>query len=103
MLLAAMALVGASSGEGEAAGLPLPPAPVRVLIPDVTAFDAALTGAYRQAFLGEEFQHRVTNRPEQLFGHLDHGSPGAVDIAVCRQTNRQAADATPNLHTDDHE
>jgi hypothetical protein len=49
MLLAAMAL---AAGSAHAAGLPLPQAPVRVLIPDVAAFDAALTGAYRQAFLG---------------------------------------------------
>lgn len=34
-------------------GLPLPPAPVRVVIPAVPAFEAALTGAYRQALTGE--------------------------------------------------
>jgi hypothetical protein len=34
-------------------GLPLPPAPVRMVIPDVAAFDAALTGAYRRALLGQ--------------------------------------------------
>ncbi len=32
--------------------LPLPEAPVRVVIPDAAAFDAALSGAYRNAFLG---------------------------------------------------
>jgi hypothetical protein len=53
MVPVAVALVGSLSGHAHAAGLPLPPAPVRVLIPDVAAFDAALTGAYRQAFLGE--------------------------------------------------
>ncbi len=34
-------------------GLPLPPAPVRVVVPDVAAFDTALTGAYRRALLGQ--------------------------------------------------
>lgn len=34
-------------------GLPLPPAPVRLVIPDVPAFDAALTGAWRRVLLGE--------------------------------------------------
>jgi hypothetical protein len=52
-ILIAVALLGAWAGDASAAGLPLPPAPVRVLIPDVGAFDVALTGAYRQAFLGE--------------------------------------------------
>jgi len=33
--------------------LPLPEAPVRVLIPDVKAFDVALTGAYRRFALGK--------------------------------------------------
>ena len=33
--------------------LPLPDAPVRVLIPDVKAFDAALTGAYRRFATGK--------------------------------------------------
>lgn len=32
--------------------LPLPEAPVRVVIPDAAAFDTALSGAYRNAFLG---------------------------------------------------
>jgi hypothetical protein len=53
ILLGAMALMGARPDSARAASLPLPEAPVRVLISDVTAFDAALTGAYRQAFLGE--------------------------------------------------
>ena len=34
-------------------GLPLPDAPVRVVIPDAAAFDAALTGAFRGALTGE--------------------------------------------------
>ena len=33
--------------------LPLPDAPVRVVIPDVKAFDAALTGAYRRFAIGK--------------------------------------------------
>ena len=40
--------VAASAGPP----LPLPEAPVRVVIPDATAFDAALTGAYRNALTG---------------------------------------------------
>ncbi len=49
--LALMLVLPATAG---AAGpsLPLPPAPVRVIVPDAAAFDAALTGAYRNAFLG---------------------------------------------------
>jgi hypothetical protein len=34
-------------------GLPLPEAPVRLVIPDARAFDAALGGAYRKALTGE--------------------------------------------------
>jgi len=52
-ILISIALAGAWPTRAAAAGLPLPQAPVRVLIPDVAAFDAALTGAYRRAFLGE--------------------------------------------------
>ena len=33
--------------------LPLPDAPVRLLIPDASAFDAALSGSFRQAAVGE--------------------------------------------------
>jgi hypothetical protein len=33
--------------------VPLPRAPVRAVIPDVTAFDAALTGSYRRALRGD--------------------------------------------------
>lgn len=36
-----------------AADLPLPPAPVRVVVSDVKAFDAALTGAYRRVVVGK--------------------------------------------------
>jgi hypothetical protein len=35
------------------AGLPLPPAPVRLAIQDVPAFDAALTGRFRRALVGQ--------------------------------------------------
>ena len=41
---------GATAAE---TSLPLPPAPVRLVIPDAAAFDAALTGAYRRALTGE--------------------------------------------------
>ncbi len=41
-----------AAGAGETS-TPLPPAPVRVVIPDVAAFDAVLTGAYRHALRGE--------------------------------------------------
>lgn len=43
----------ASSAIVFAAGLPLPEAPVRMVIPDVGAFDKALTGSYRQALEGD--------------------------------------------------
>jgi hypothetical protein len=52
-LTTAMVLAGGFSATAHAAGLPLPPAAVRVLIPDVAAFDAALTGSYRRALVGE--------------------------------------------------
>jgi hypothetical protein len=58
----AMAIVAACSPSAGASGVPLPPAPVRVLIPDVAAFDAILTGAYRSAFLGE------TNEDDKVAG-----------------------------------
>lgn len=48
-LLAILALAAVARGEG----LPLPPAPVRVVIPDAAAFDAALTGPWRAALTGE--------------------------------------------------
>jgi hypothetical protein len=52
LLFALPFCVPASAGAADA-GLPLPAAPVRVLIPDAAAFDAALGGAYRRAFNGE--------------------------------------------------
>ena len=46
-------LVLAASRFGLAAGdLPLPQAPVRLLVPDVKAFDAALTGGFRRFATG---------------------------------------------------
>jgi hypothetical protein len=51
-LSAASALVSAPAWA-EAATLPLPPAPVQLLIPDATAFDAALAGPFRLALTGE--------------------------------------------------
>jgi hypothetical protein len=51
----AVLLLALAAGAAHAQ-LPLPEAPVRVVIPDVTAFDAALTGAWRRA---------LTGRPEE--------------------------------------
>jgi hypothetical protein len=48
-----LAAVGAAPVTGADRGLPLPPAPVRVVIPDVRAFEGALTGSYRQALEGD--------------------------------------------------
>jgi len=48
--LLALTMLSASAGAKD---LPLPEAPVRVIIPDVGTFDAALSGAYRQALLGQ--------------------------------------------------
>jgi hypothetical protein len=48
----AVGIAGFAFGAAEVA-LPLPDAPVRVLIPDVKAFDAALTGAYRRLATGK--------------------------------------------------
>jgi hypothetical protein len=49
----ALCLSLSSMATGADPGLPLPPAPVHLVIPDVTAFDAALTGAWRRMLLGE--------------------------------------------------
>jgi hypothetical protein len=49
-LVACLALAAAEAASG--AGLPLPEAPVRLVIPDAAAFDAALTGAFRAALVG---------------------------------------------------
>lgn len=66
-------------------GLPLPPAPVRVVVPDVPALDAALTGAYRRALLGEPEagdplvaawrQSRVGGKLEAQWGYLSGDLP----------------------------
>ena len=48
-----LALVLTSFPLAADAPLPLPPAPVRVVIPDATAFDAALTGDYRRFLTGD--------------------------------------------------
>ena len=48
-----MGIVLALPAFARAAELPLPEAPVRVVIPDAAAFDAALTGAYRNALSGK--------------------------------------------------
>ncbi len=47
LLLGLMLIPAAAS-----AGVPLPPAPVRIVIPDAAALDASLTGAYRRALTG---------------------------------------------------
>jgi hypothetical protein len=54
MKACALALLLALPGTGWAADvkMPLPAAPVRVVIPDASAFDAALAGDFRNAFLG---------------------------------------------------
>lgn len=49
----ALSLVSPYVAAAAERGLPLPPAPVHMVIPDVVAFDAALTGAYRRALLGQ--------------------------------------------------
>jgi len=66
-------------------GLPLPPAPVRLVVPDVTAFDAALTGAYRRALLGQPEegdplvsawrQSPMGSKLEAQWGHLSRDLP----------------------------
>ena len=50
---AAVLLLALAPAAGAAAGPPLPPAPVRVVIEDPAAFDAALTGAFRGALTGK--------------------------------------------------
>jgi hypothetical protein len=49
-LIVSLSCLAAWAGDGK---LPLPEAPVRVLIPDVKAFDGALTGAYRRFATGK--------------------------------------------------
>ncbi|MEA2964681.1 MAG: hypothetical protein QOI46_4779 [Alphaproteobacteria bacterium] len=57
----------------------------------------------RHALVYQESHHGIAQRLAQLFGHLDHGLPGAINIAVCRQMNRQAAAAALDLHAYDPE
>jgi len=52
LALAALALTVAPAA-GASPGPPLPKAPVRVVIEDPAAFDAALTGAFRRVFVGQ--------------------------------------------------
>jgi hypothetical protein len=59
--------------------------------------------ALRNALVYQEFHHGIAQRPAQLFGHLDHGRPGAIDIAVGRQINRKPAADAPDLHAYDPE
>jgi hypothetical protein len=57
----------------------------------------------RHALVYQESHHGIAQWPAQLFGHLDHGLPGAINIAVCRQMNRKAAAAALDLHAYDPE
>ena len=52
-LLVSGLAVKAAESPGPRTPLPLPAAPVRVVIADAAAFDAALTGTFRKAFTGE--------------------------------------------------
>jgi len=52
LFLSALA-VKAAEAPSSPAPLPLPDAPVRVIIPDAAAFDAALSGSFRKALTGE--------------------------------------------------
>jgi hypothetical protein len=45
-------MLGAAAASAQDAPLPLPPAPVRLVVPDVAAFDAALEGSFRRALTG---------------------------------------------------
>ncbi len=45
-------LVSGTARAGEPTGLPLPPAPAQLVIPDASAFDAALAGRWRLALTG---------------------------------------------------
>jgi hypothetical protein len=47
-----LALVATAVMAAEDTALPLPAAPVRLVVPDVTAFDAELDGAFRRALTG---------------------------------------------------
>lgn len=51
-LVIAGVLWAGAAAAAEPAGLPLPPAPVQLVIPDAAAFDAALTGRFRLALTG---------------------------------------------------
>jgi hypothetical protein len=46
------ALGAAAPGPAQDTPLPLPPAPVRMIVPDVAAFDAALEGSFRRTLTG---------------------------------------------------
>ncbi|MBS1785855.1 MAG: hypothetical protein JST24_10540 [Acidobacteria bacterium] len=52
ILASAMASISAFAAIGATPSLPLPPAPVRVIIPDPAAFDQALHGSYRLFLTG---------------------------------------------------
>ncbi len=52
LLAAAILLWSCAAAAAEPGALPLPPAPVQLVIPDAAAFDAALTGRFRLALTG---------------------------------------------------
>ena len=72
-----------------ASGPPLPPAPVRVVIEDPAAFDAALTGAFRRALTGKPEENdpvvaawrrtRVGSKLEEQWGRLSADLPWTWD------------------------
>jgi hypothetical protein len=53
LALIALCAVAAPAPVSAEKGLPLPDAPVRLVIPDPTAFDAALAGSFRRAATGD--------------------------------------------------
>ena len=58
----------------------------------------------RQAFLNQEGEHGISQRPPGLLGQHDGGPPGAVGIFARRQVHRGAADGLPpDLHALDQQ
>jgi hypothetical protein len=84
--LLGLVLCAASAGAAE---LPLPKAPVRVVIPDAAAFDAALGGSFRKALTGETEESdpvaaawrrtRVGSKLEDQWGKLSGELPWTWD------------------------
>jgi len=86
----ALAAVAAAAGVATASDLPLPKAPVRVVIADPAAFDAALTGAFRRALVGKPAEDdpvaaawrrtRVGTKLEEQWGRLSNDLPWTWDV-----------------------